>query len=44
MPRSKPYTGKLMTLDIILVLFTGGFWFAVMFFRELLRWGQPTQK
>lgn len=37
MARSKPYTKKLMTLDIILALFTSGGWLLVVLFRELYR-------
>lgn len=37
MPRSKPYTGGLMILDIILTVLTGGFWLVVVLFRELWR-------
>ena len=37
MARSKPYTKKLMTLDIVLFLITGGLWLFVMLFRELYR-------
>lgn len=40
MARSKPYTKKLLWLDVILFLITGGFWLFVMFFRELYRHGQ----
>lgn len=38
MPRNKPYTKKLMTVDIILALITAGLWLIVVFFRELYRW------
>jgi hypothetical protein len=37
MARSKPYTGGLMTLDIILTLLTSGLWLIVVLFRELWR-------
>lgn len=37
MARSKPYTGGLMTLDIILTVVTGGGWLLVVLFRELWR-------
>ena len=37
MARSKPYTGGLMVLDIVLTLFTGGLWLIVVLFRELMR-------
>jgi hypothetical protein len=39
MARSKPYTGGLMTLDLILTVFTGGFWLIVVLFREMWRRG-----
>jgi hypothetical protein len=37
MARSKPYTGGLLVLDLILTLFTGGIWLVVVLFRELWR-------
>lgn len=38
MARSKPYTKKLMLLDIVLTLFSGGMWMIfVVPFRELYR-------
>ena len=37
MARSKPYTGGLMVLDIVLTLLTGGLWLIVVLFRELMR-------
>jgi hypothetical protein len=37
MARSKPYTGGLMALDIILTLVTGGFWLLIVVFREMWR-------
>lgn len=37
MARSKPYTGGLMALGIILTLITGGAWLIVVLFRELWR-------
>lgn len=37
MARSKPYTKKLLTMDIILFFLTGGAWFIVMCFREFYR-------
>jgi len=37
MARSKPYTGGLLALDLILTLFTGGIWLVVVLFRELWR-------
>lgn len=37
MARKKPYTGTLMIIDILLTLFTGGFWLIVVLFRELWR-------
>ncbi len=40
MARNKRYTGKLLALDIILTLLTGGLWLVVVAFRELYRFGQ----
>jgi len=37
MARTKPYTGGLLALDLILILVTGGFWLIVMLVRELWR-------
>jgi len=37
MARSKPYTGGLLALDLILTLITGGFWLLIVLFRELWR-------
>lgn len=37
MARSKPYTGGLFVLDLILTLCTGGFWLLIVLFRELMR-------
>jgi hypothetical protein len=37
MARTKPYTGGLMTLDLILTLITGGIWLIVVLFREMWR-------
>lgn len=37
MARSKPYTRKLMTLDIVLTILTSGAWLIVVLFRELWR-------
>lgn len=37
MARKKPYTAKLLILDIILTFITGGAWLIVMLFRELYR-------
>lgn len=39
MTRSKPYTGGLMTLDIVLTVITGGFWILIVLFREMWRRG-----
>lgn len=37
MARSKPYTGGLLALDLVLTLITGGLWLIVVLFRELWR-------
>ena len=37
MARTKPYTGGLMILDIVLTFLTGGAWLFVVVFRELYR-------
>jgi hypothetical protein len=37
MARSKPYTGGLLVLDLVLTLITGGIWLLVVLFRELWR-------
>jgi hypothetical protein len=37
MARTKPYTGGLFALDLILTIFTGGFWLLVVLFREMWR-------
>lgn len=37
MARSKPYTGALFALDLVLTLVTGGIWLVVVLFRELWR-------
>jgi hypothetical protein len=37
MARSKPYTGGLMALDIVLTLVTGGGWLLIVLFREMWR-------
>lgn len=37
MARSKPYTGGLFALDLILTVVTGGFWLLVVLFREMWR-------
>lgn len=37
MARSKPYTKKLMFLDIILTLVTGGAYLFIVIFREMYR-------
>lgn len=39
MARSKPYTGGLFAIDLILTLLTGGLWLLVVLFRELWRRG-----
>jgi hypothetical protein len=37
MARTKPYTGGLLVLDLILTLITGGIWLVVVLFREMWR-------
>lgn len=37
MARTKPYTGGLLVLDLVLTLITGGAWLVVVLFRELYR-------
>lgn len=37
MARTKPYTGGLLVLDLILTLITGGLWLLVVLFREMWR-------
>lgn len=37
MPRSKPYTKKLATMDALFLIFTGGLWSIIMLVRELYR-------
>jgi len=37
MARTKPYTGGLLVLDLVLTLITGGFWLLVVLFREMWR-------
>lgn len=37
MARSKPYTGGLLVLDLVLTLVTSGAWLVVVLFRELWR-------
>lgn len=44
MPRSKPYTKKLAVLDVILTLFTSGFWLLVAIPREMYRFHGPKPK
>lgn len=36
MARSTPYTGKLAVIDVVLTLFTGGFWLLIILVRELM--------
>lgn len=36
MARTKPYTGGLMALDLVLTFLTGGIWLIVVLFRELM--------
>jgi hypothetical protein len=37
MARSKPYTGGLLVLDVVLTFITAGAWLVVVLFRELWR-------
>lgn len=36
--RTKPYTKKLLLVDLILLFVTGGHWIILMAVRELYRW------
>lgn len=40
MARSKPYTKKLLVLDLFLSAISSGAWLLIIFFREIYRHGK----